>query len=70
MSDSKHQTNSIGFTGFLALIFITLKLCNVITWSWWWVLSPFWIPLCLVLLILVGFGIYLLIAAIMKGGKR
>lgn len=26
----------------LSIIFITLKLCNVITWSWWWVvLSPF-----------------------------
>lgn len=30
-------------TSLLGLIFITLKLCNVITWSWWWVLSPFWI---------------------------
>ena len=26
----------------LTIVFITLKLCNVITWSWWWVvLSPF-----------------------------
>ena len=24
----------------LQLIFITLRLCNVITWSWVWVLSP------------------------------
>jgi Transmembrane Fragile-X-F protein len=28
----------------LALIaFIVLKLAGVITWSWWWVLSPLWI---------------------------
>ena len=27
----------------LGLIFITLKLCEVITWSWIWVLFPFWI---------------------------
>ena len=27
----------------LALIFITLKLCGAIQWSWWWVLSPLWI---------------------------
>lgn len=26
----------------LGLIFITLKLCHVINWSWWWVLLPFW----------------------------
>ncbi len=32
-----------GFLGILTLIFITLKLCNVIAWSWVWVLSPLWI---------------------------
>jgi hypothetical protein len=25
------------------LAFIVLKLTGVITWSWWWVLSPLWI---------------------------
>lgn len=29
----------------LVIIFIVLKLCNVIAWSWFWVLSPFWIGL-------------------------
>ena len=24
----------------LTIVFITLKLTDVITWSWWWVLSP------------------------------
>ena len=28
--------------GLLAIVFITLKLCNVITWSWWWVTAPLW----------------------------
>lgn len=28
----------------LLVVFIVLKLCNVIDWSWTWVLSPFWIP--------------------------
>ena len=23
--------------------FIALKLAGVVTWSWWWVLSPMWI---------------------------
>jgi hypothetical protein len=32
----------------LALIFITLKLIGTITWSWWWVLSPIWIPIAIV----------------------
>jgi hypothetical protein len=36
--------------GILGLIFITLKLSGigvVATWSWLWVLSPFWIPLAI-----------------------
>ena len=32
-----------GFTTLLTIVFITLKLCNVIGWSWIWVLSPIWI---------------------------
>jgi hypothetical protein len=28
-------------------IFILLKLISVISWSWWWVLSPLWIPFLL-----------------------
>ena len=31
--------------GILGLIFITLKLTGHITWSWLWVLAPWWIPL-------------------------
>lgn len=30
----------IGFLGVLTVAFIVLKLCNVISWSWFWVLSP------------------------------
>lgn len=36
------KTKGIGFFGLLGLIFITLKLCNVITWSWWYVTLPLW----------------------------
>lgn len=31
----------------LLLIFVVLKLTNNIDWSWWWVLSPIWVPLAL-----------------------
>ena len=31
------------------LIFMTLKLCGIIAWSWWWVTAPLWgVPLFLV----------------------
>lgn len=34
----------ISFFGMLAIVFIALKLMGHITWSWWWVLSPLWLP--------------------------
>ena len=34
----------------LTAIFVTLKLCGVITWSWLWVLSPLWIGLILAII--------------------
>ena len=39
-----------GFPTLLTIAFIVLKLCNVITWSWWWVLAPLWIPVAIVAL--------------------
>lgn len=48
---SEATNTSIGFSGLLAVAFIVLKLCNVINWSWWWVLSPLWIPLAIVLVV-------------------
>jgi hypothetical protein len=50
---SNSNTGGIGFAGLLAIVFITLKLTGYIAWSWWWVLSPLWIPLALVVTILL-----------------
>ena len=58
MSDNKLTTSSgIGFSGLLAILFITLKLTGVITWSWLWVLAPIWIPFVIIVFILVIVGI-------------
>lgn len=51
------QKNGLGFTTALTLAFIILKLCNVITWSWIWVLAPLWIMWALVLILAVILGI-------------
>ena len=40
----------------LGVVFIVLKLTNVITWSWWWVLAPFWGSLAQGVVILMVFG--------------
>lgn len=37
----------------LGLIFVVLKLCNVINWNWVWVLCPFWINIAILLIILL-----------------
>ena len=33
-------TGGVGFFGLLTIVFIVLKLTGVISWSWFWVLSP------------------------------
>lgn len=55
MSQNSSSTNSggIGLCGLLTVAFIVLKLCNVISWSWVWVLAPLWIPAAIALVIIV-----------------
>ena len=47
------SSSGIGFTGLLQVAFIILRLCHVIDWSWWWVLSPTWISVLFAIGILV-----------------
>ena len=62
MDNGSTTSGGVGFFGLLTIVFITLKLTGYITWSWLWVLSPFWIPLCLFLVIFIG----VLLAAIIS----
>ena len=41
----------------ITIIFVVLKLTGVIDWSWWWVLSPLLIPIGLLIVVLIVFGI-------------
>jgi hypothetical protein len=67
MSDKKTNTNGIGIGMILFLIFMTLKLTGHITWSWWWVTAPLWIP---VLAVITIAGTALLIAFIVYRMKK
>lgn len=55
---------TVNFTGMLFIVFLILKLTDVISWSWWWVTAPLWIPVLLYVLILIiifcicGFNAY------------
>ena len=53
MAKVENSTNGIGFIELLAIVFITLKLLNVIKWSWLWVLSPIWISFILFIFIVI-----------------
>jgi hypothetical protein len=39
------------------LIFLTLKLCGVIDWSWWWITAPLWIPFTFGIVLFVGVAV-------------
>lgn len=61
MAENQNTTSSgIGLSTLIFVVFLTLKLAGigqVATWSWWWVTSPLWIPLVLVVAILGVVGI-------------
>ena len=42
-----------GFSTFLGIDFIILKLCKVINWAWIWVLAPIWISWTLAAIIII-----------------
>lgn len=51
-------SSGVGFTGLLLIAFIVLKLCGVISWSWWWVMAPLWGAIVFAIVFaLVVFGI-------------
>mgnify|MGYP003676497199 CR=1 FL=1 len=61
------ECSSINFMGMLAIVFIALKLCGVINWSWCWVLFPVLLP---VYILLITGAVYLLMAMVEKFNKK
>ncbi len=55
--------NGITFSTLLFLVFLILKLTNYISWSWWWVMSPIWIPAS------IAFFFLIVIAVLQDIGK-
>lgn len=69
MSDRNSSSSSGGISvlSLLGVVFVTLKLCKVIDWSWWWVTAPFWGGFALLLAIL---AIAVLVGGIVGVFKR
>jgi len=47
MKNNKSQPYTIGIIDLLVVLFIGLKLANVIDWSWWLVLAGWWVQIAL-----------------------
>lgn len=69
MSNENTSSGGVGFCGLLTIVFITLKLCGVLGWPWWWVLAPIWMPTICGLSI-IGIGVMLSRRAERKAKKE
>ena len=56
-------SGGIGLCSLLTVLFVGLKLCTQIDWSWWWVLSPLWIPWAITFVVI---GVLVVIVVALK----
>ena len=61
---TKTVNNGISMCSLLLVAFITLKLCDVIAWSWWWVLAPLWAPWAIAFAVMGIIGLVLVAATV------
>lgn len=61
----KTATGGLSLCSALTILFVALKLCDKIGWSWWWVVSPLWLPWAaafavggLIMIFAVGYNIF------------
>lgn len=45
------------------IVFLILRLCKVIDWSWWWVTSPLWTMALFVIMVMI---LYVIIGVLME----
>lgn len=52
-NEKKAKVKFPSLSTILGVVFVVLKLCGVIEWSWVWVLAPFWIGAIITILTLI-----------------
>jgi hypothetical protein len=60
MADIRVNTGGPSLCSLVFIVFLVLKLCSVINWSWWWITAPLWGGLALFLaflLIMLAIGL-------------
>lgn len=60
---SSNTSGGVGLGTVLFIVFLVLKLAGVVTWSWWWVTAPLWIPWAIV----VGIVLFVWTLDVIKG---
>ena len=63
---SSSSGGGIGFLGLLQIVLITLRLLDVIGWSWWLVMLPTLIPIAFV----AGYLLLVVVPLAFIGGKQ
>jgi hypothetical protein len=61
---SKTTSSGLSLGWVLFIVFMVLKLTKNIDWSWWWVTSPLWLPL---VVLIVFAGIFVFIKTVIFG---
>jgi len=64
--ETRTQTVTLQWDMVLFIVFLILKLTNVISWSWWIVTLPLWLPIVIFVLIMCTIGIFLVFTQIRK----
>lgn len=53
MDNKDRAGGGITFVGMLTIVFVVLKLLNLVQWSWLWVLAPMWMSVALGVIVLI-----------------
>jgi len=61
---------NLGIANILTIAFVILKLCHVINWSWWFVLSPTILLFCIPMLILGAIFLGLLLVEFLNNKRK
>jgi len=64
------KIKGIGLPVILFIVFLILKLCKEIDWSWWWVTSPLWIMALIAIALMIAYFAVAVIMATRKYRKK
>lgn len=66
MEEKINASGGVGFFGLLGIVFIVLKLTEVIDWNWAIVLLPLWIPMVMIIILFFFYIFAFIFVAIKK----